>query len=164
MATKAVLKGHFNTGDTPTEAQFASFIDSYPSFDDDFAPKYKKVSVSSAEILALNTTPKELVAAPGAGKVILLTSILINYTFVTSAYATNTNIVVENRTSGTEQFNNSGFGLLSNLSSIIHYYGAPELFGIIEENEAIDLTIQNGNPTAGDSTLDIHLWYSEVTL
>jgi len=32
--------------------------------------RYKNVRITSAEILALNATPKELVAAPGAGRAI----------------------------------------------------------------------------------------------
>jgi hypothetical protein len=32
--TKAALKAFFNTGDKPTEAQFADFIDSYPNLSD----------------------------------------------------------------------------------------------------------------------------------
>ena len=37
MNTRAVLKGYFNTGDTPTEAQFTAFIESVPNITDDFA-------------------------------------------------------------------------------------------------------------------------------
>jgi hypothetical protein len=34
---KTTLKGYFNTGDVPTEAQFADFIDSYHNLTDDGA-------------------------------------------------------------------------------------------------------------------------------
>lgn len=40
--------------------------------------KYVDVTVSSAELLALNATPKEIVAAPGAGLAVLLESIALH--------------------------------------------------------------------------------------
>lgn len=44
------------------------------------------VAVSSAEILALNATPKALVAAPGANKILLLESIILEATRTATAY------------------------------------------------------------------------------
>jgi len=44
------------------------------------------VTVSSAELLALNATPKELVAAPGAGKAIVLLGATAFLDFETTAY------------------------------------------------------------------------------
>lgn len=38
------------------------------------------VSVSSAEILALHTTPKTLIAAPGAGKIIVIDEVIYSFT------------------------------------------------------------------------------------
>lgn len=40
-----------------------------------------QISISSADILALNTTPKVLVAAQGAGTIIVPVSTIIKYTF-----------------------------------------------------------------------------------
>lgn len=37
MATRATLKGYFNTGDTPTEANFSTLVDSSPNIIDDYA-------------------------------------------------------------------------------------------------------------------------------
>jgi len=57
------------------------------SFTGDGAIQYAEVAVSSAEILALRATPKELVAAPGAGKanVFLHATVLLDAT--ATAYA-----------------------------------------------------------------------------
>ena len=46
-----------------------------------------QVSVSSADILALNATPKTLVAAPGAGKVIVVRGITLKMVTTATAYA-----------------------------------------------------------------------------
>lgn len=52
------------------------------------ASPYTEISVtlSSADIMALHTTPKQIVPAPGAGKVAIITDILVIYFFGTTAY------------------------------------------------------------------------------
>jgi hypothetical protein len=47
----------------------------------------RTVSLSSADILALNATPKELIPAPGANRIILLESILLEIVRTSTAYA-----------------------------------------------------------------------------
>jgi hypothetical protein len=42
--SRTTLKGYFNTGDTPTEAQFASLIDSFFSYASDFRIAFGKVN------------------------------------------------------------------------------------------------------------------------
>lgn len=49
--------------------------------------KTVQVSLSSAQILALNATPVALVAAPGAGKVIVVEHILLKMITTATAYA-----------------------------------------------------------------------------
>jgi hypothetical protein len=46
-----------------------------------------QVSIASADILALNTTPKQLVAAPGSGKVIIVEGIVFKMVRTATAYA-----------------------------------------------------------------------------
>ena len=55
-------------------------------------PYTVKVSVSSAEILALNDIPKSLIAAPGAGKMIVPLAVSFRLNFVSVAYTTNLNL------------------------------------------------------------------------
>ena len=52
--------------------------------------QYAEVEISSAEILALFTTPKELVAAPGAGKLLEFISLLLAYDYNTTVYTIGT--------------------------------------------------------------------------
>lgn len=49
---------------------------------------HAQVPVSSAEILSLFTSPKQLLPAPGAGKLIRVTHITIKVNFVSAAYTT----------------------------------------------------------------------------
>lgn len=53
--TKAVLKAFFETGDKPTEAQFADFIDSYPNIADLGNPIFATHSGSTAVTTVGNT-------------------------------------------------------------------------------------------------------------
>jgi len=55
---------------------------------------YQKTTLSSADILALNTVPKEIVPAPGAGKMILPISILAVAKNTATAYTGGGNISV----------------------------------------------------------------------
>jgi hypothetical protein len=48
---------------------------------------YKIIQVTSAEILALHATPKTLIAAPGAGKVIFPRSVLFFLDYNSAAYS-----------------------------------------------------------------------------
>jgi hypothetical protein len=51
--------------------------------------QYATANLSSAQILALNTTPVQVLAAPGAGKMIELISVATELIFGTVAYSTN---------------------------------------------------------------------------
>lgn len=51
---------------------------------------YTNVTVSSAEMLTLRATPKQLVPAPGAGKILMLDSAWLQLDFNTSAYTEST--------------------------------------------------------------------------
>ncbi|MBA7467766.1 hypothetical protein ES707_02987 [subsurface metagenome] len=50
--------------------------------------RYAEVEISAADILALFTTAKELVAAPGAGKVLEFISLELALDYVSAAYGT----------------------------------------------------------------------------
>lgn len=50
------------------------------------------IDLSSAEILALNGTPKTVVSAPGAGKLLQVLNATVKYTFVTTAYTGGTRL------------------------------------------------------------------------
>lgn len=64
-----------------------TFLDEiWASLDGLEAINYASVEISSAEILDLFTTPKTLIATPGAGKVLEIVSVLLAYDYNTTAY------------------------------------------------------------------------------
>lgn len=50
-------------------------------------PQYAEITISSAELLALRATPKELVPAPGAGKVLEFLGAVLILDYNSAAYA-----------------------------------------------------------------------------
>lgn len=121
-----------------------------------------KVSLSSAQILSAFTTPIEIIPAPGAGKFIAPLNISIKYNFVTAAYDTNMDVAFKIGTGeiiDTNDILNSGSNTLFNIV-ITNYYGT--LSNI--ENQNMVFTVPVGNPTFGDSTLDVYVTYQIITL
>jgi len=120
---------------------------------------YVAKHISSAEILTLNSVPVELVAAPGAGKALIMVKAMASLSYGTLAYATNTTLQFEND-SGDDQ--GSLAGVLNNGSDIMKLW--LDHSSEIKENEALNLSVVGGDPTAGDGTLDIYLWYINLVL
>jgi hypothetical protein len=136
------------------------------TLDDSVRSYTTKVSVSSAEILALNSSPKQLLAAPGSGKLYEITGILCRMNFGTAAYAANTTLQVlysgANLVVGTNSniinatISKTGKMILSAISAA----GSTQYL----ENTALNVNVGGGNPTTGDGTLDIYITYKIITL
>ena len=122
-----------------------------------------KVSLSSAEILALFTTPKTLVAAQGAGTVLVPIRILINEIYNSIVYATNTTLIVAGGTIFSTNLSSAlGFSSsqLATFTLNTNATGSPAS----STNTALTLTTSVGNPTAGNSTIDVYITYAVITL
>ena len=120
-----------------------------------------KVSLTSSEVLNVFTTNKVLIAAPGAGKFIRLWGASFNLDFNSAAYSGNAlRIVIPAGvltsstiyTGSSDTFSVSGF-----LGSIA---GDPTDF----INQPLKLDTTGGNPTTGNSPLDVYLTYSILSL
>lgn len=134
----------------------------------DLSVRTTKVTLSSAEILALNTTPKTLVAAQGAGTLIKVLGWTIRLNYGTTPYATNTNLRARLGASGHDGILNATSYLGQSANELTVYNPASPV------NTATDFTlcvnqplvayVQTGDPTAGDSTMDIYVTYVVITL
>jgi len=121
--------------------------------------KWAIKTVSSAEILALNSTPKELIPAPGANLSIkTMGFFLCRNIFVTTAY-TSHQLSLEYATTSL-RIAELDAGFIDAVATT---------FGIFEENttnnsevvenQALRLTTVSGNPTTGDGTLKLWIPY-----
>ena len=147
-----------------------------------------KVAVSAAEIAALWTTPKTLVAAPGASKAIFLMNWAIKYNYVAPIYTTNNTGWVAIHYSTLSTFD-LGYALSPNMatgggvgdgfsatasffqqiirpSGLASWYQGGATANIVA-NDAIQLSTIGGNAgslTGGGSDLVIYLTYKIIDL
>lgn len=120
-----------------------------------------KVTVSSSEILALNTTPKTLIAAPGSGKLIQPYSITTFLDYGSAAYATNTNLQF---VLSTFVFTSSSSVLTQTADSYAYLSSLLTPTTVNIANQPLQATVQTGDPTAGDSPLYVYITYRIITL
>ena len=167
MSDRATLKSFFNSGDFPTEVQFADWLDSTLVFDDDGTGAlnlfFPELSISSAQILAINTTPVVIAAAPGANKVNVPMLMGVKYTFGGTAYATGGQFL------GVFETDETGLlwvGLESGLTPILTLGADVTRIKTISSaafdsavNKPLVLTLPLADPTLGNGTLKFKLLY-----
>lgn len=118
------------------------------------------VTLSSADILALHTTPVTLVAAPGAGKWLLPHRITGVLTYGSAAYSVADGI--SPKWDGVSAY----FGDLTGLFQATEdkfqttIGNSASFNGPFPGNVALVLTDDAGDPTTGDGTAVITVWYS----
>lgn len=118
------------------------------------------VEISSAEILNLNSSPKTLIAAPGAGKLISIQSMVIQYNYITAPYTTNTTLSIRLGT-------NTMYNNVTILDQTINQYtfGVPNSQTTSDPiNQPVVVTVNAGNPTDGSGTLKVFLTYRIITV
>ncbi len=123
-----------------------------------------KVTLSAAQMLAIYTTPIELIAAPGAGKIIELISVSARNNFNTTAFdvAHASGLHVGTLT-GTEAQGSINQAFCNSASSLIESQTI-NAGATIDENEAISVWATVSDPTVGDGTIDVYITYRTVTL
>lgn len=121
------------------------------------------ISISSAEILALFDTPIELVAAPGANKVIFPVSISLSYTFATIAYTDSTSANIGWGSTSTDAVFGS-FDLSVASSWLKSVGGSFECDASLGIDQPVSFWVQDANPQNGDGTLLIDILYRVVDL
>ena len=112
------------------------------------------INLSSGQILALNTTPIELIAAPGSGNIISVVSQKIFFKYATP-YSTNVNLRI--RYSGGQSMG-IYTGLLSSTNDQTRT-SFPSLNAQTPLNESYEVTVDTGDPTGGTSTIKIVIYY-----
>ena len=131
------------------------------------------VSVSNAEIQALNATPKTLIAAPGAGKLIVVQDVEFFHDFGTAAFDSITgNPTVEYATSGVDICTVPN-DFLDNVLADATYFANCGLTAAIaaadvtaSANKAVQLSNSNAIGVTGGATgtMKVRLTYKVVTL
>lgn len=124
------------------------------------------VTVSSAQILTLFTSPVQIIAAPGAGNYIDIISASIFYDYATTAYGGGTTVYLQFN-NGTEQQATDGSALLAQTADMIALLDGQNSIAVqwsVIENAPIQIKASPSNPTTGDSTLKVRILYRIVTI
>ena len=124
-----------------------------------------KLTIATADVLTLNTTPIEIVAAPGAGYAIEVLSASMKMVYNSATYATNTSL--ELITAGAT--NSQASTVIKNSASTIRRFAdattlASATATQLVDNAALNVTVSSGDPTAGDSDITIYVTYRIITL
>jgi hypothetical protein len=126
------------------------------------------VNISSAQILAMGTTPIELLPAAGANKYYDIEKVILEYTHVTTAYSSPDLVIKSN--GSLWGFVYSQFVLLAGSESTVTFVNKPMDYNSTDFITTpynfplnTDLTIgtyDNSNPTLGDGTLRAIITYT----
>jgi len=126
---------------------------------------YTQISLTSAQLLSLNTTPVQLVAAPGAGKIIVPVQVVFDYTYGTATYVAGTFQIYEDVSSPIY----ATIGNVLNATSSAIFYRNPSATntgggtGKCVDNAPLMAWTTSSDPTTGDGTLKINVYYKIMT-
>jgi hypothetical protein len=126
------------------------------------------VTIPSADVLTLNTTPIDLVPAQGANTIIVPTTILAEMDYNTTPYATNGNLVIK---SGGGWFVAAAedtqflFGTVSRIVNIMVIENDKSATTVqYVANQPLTVEVLTDNPTAGDSDIRIFGTYKVIDI
>lgn len=164
----AAFKGYFNAGDKPSEAQFAALIDALALVDASTGTvvykdgisyvtgqilKTATVNIPTAEVLQLFTTPKAFGLVVPSGFVAVPISAQLKATYNSVQYATN--VALEIGYTGLKTLFNGSLNFNGNRFQNLEL----EPDGALVAASDIEVRVNTGNPTAGNSDITIYLTY-----
>lgn len=133
--------------------------------------KYATVTLTAAEILALFTTAKQLVAAPGVNKAIEFVRATISCIYGTAVYtingSTNLSIKYKDKTGADVSSTRATTGFIdqaSNQFSMFQPLTAQLALDANAVNQPLCLALATANPTLGDGTFKVNVAYRVHTL
>jgi hypothetical protein len=132
-------------------------------------------TISSAEILALNATPKELIPAPGAGKILVVDEIELFMDFGSAAYVRDGGdeelvlqysggVDVHAFANATDAFLTAAADVHRIIRPVIYDSAAVNFIPSGADNEAVVAYITNSEVITGDSDLKYKIRYRTITL
>jgi hypothetical protein len=118
------------------------------------------IELNPAQVLSLNSTPLTIVGAV-AGYAIEVVSASMKIVFNTTAYATNTTLTLITSGATEPQADNSIDATVSRNGKFRHRYtsGASATTTQMIANADLQVSVDLGNPTAGDSDITVYVNY-----
>lgn len=155
--------------DNSTKIATTAYVDTAVATPPENITQVATISVSSAEILTLNTVPKQLVAAPTAGKVIVVSEIVVSFTVGGAQYASGGDVFPVYSGQTANLFGTSASALIgqadvqgaaSFIARIGNVTSVPKLLSAT----AVNLYASTANFTTGTGTMKVFIKYRTVTL
>lgn len=174
LAGKMTVSGAVTAGGALTGASLSLTTTPLPHAQlDHMIERYADVTVSTAELLALNATPKQLVAAPGAAYALILTGALLYLPYATIAYngiAAGEDLAVKyTNGSGLQVASCEATGFLDATADAfrwMHSYraasGVSDIVAVA--NAALVLQMLTGEIATGNSPLKVRTFYRRVPI
>lgn len=123
------------------------------------------LTIASADVLQLNSTPLTIVASQGAGTAIEVISASVDIDFNTTPYATNTFIQLIVSGATTAQY---GAGILNatvaTTKKLAEISTTSATTTQLITNSSLQVSTLTGDPTAGDSDITVYVIYRVITL
>ena len=123
--------------------------------------KRAQVTLTTAQVLALNSTPIEVVAGI-TGKEIQVVNASMHLKYNTTAYATNTNMVLKSSSAAAADIQ-ARVGINETSDSLGSFDILSTNLNIVT-GDALVVSVDGGNPTAGDSDIVVDVLYRVTDL
>ena len=135
---------------------------------DNFGSSVQSASlvIASVDVLQLNTIPQTIVAAQGAGKAIEVISASLKLDFNSAAYATNTMITLITSGATEPQADNSIDATVARTGRFRHRStsGISATATQMMANADLQVSVDAGDPTAGDSDIEVFVLYRVIDI
>lgn len=118
----------------------------------------KKTTIATVNVLTLNGSPIEAVAAPASGHVYEILSVVGRIVFNSIAYTTNLNLQIKVGSDSVA----SNSSLLADTTTKIRKFALSA--GTLVVASAITISVATGNPAVGNSPIDIYITYRDIEL
>lgn len=123
------------------------------------------LTIASADVLQLNSTPQTIVAAQGSGTVIEVVSAFVKIDFNSAAYATNTDINVVCSGATQSQFKDNVLAAsVSTVRKLLPTSGLSATDTQLISNASLLVSVGTGDPTTGDSDIEVFVLYRVITV
>ena len=121
--------------------------------------KSASLTIASADVLTLNTTPLTIVAAQGAGYAIEVISASVSIVFNSAAYAANTTLTLLHSGASFEQA--ASTTLDATVTQIANFVKGTPSDSQTQILSGVDLNVsaRTGDPTTGDSDITVNVLY-----